>query len=140
VSKVGIIALVLVEVFLQSFFRLVDFGIANRGVSFGLVPGLPVVILLIAMMVFVIQTRAGRASLWWSLVFIGGVANLTSRIIGGGQVWDYARLYPGSGRYSGFFRICRMDLKIEFLLLKKFLQPVPESVMVIDDQYLFFHG
>ena len=87
--------LVVVEVSLQSYFRYVGWGITNSGVSFGFLKNFPVSLLYVVIFLFW-GLSASRLETGWRLVLLGGVANLTARLVLGGAVWDYLRV-PGMG-------------------------------------------
>ena len=76
------------DLFLQYIFRSLNFGLANRGVSFGMAPEIGLIISMIALGVFCIYlyrfpTRSGL-----TLIVYGGVGNVLCRLIWG-SVWDY---------------------------------------------------
>jgi len=88
----GVIVLVM-DIVLQAVFRIANFGVENRGVSFGAVPEVGKIISIIAFAVFIawfifelIKLKKLRPFLF--LIALGGLGNITGRIIWGG-VWDY---------------------------------------------------
>jgi lipoprotein signal peptidase len=81
------------DLFLQMFFRDKNFGLENRGVSFGLAPEMGKIIALVAFGFFVgwylyerIVLKRNRWPLY--LMALGGVSNIVSRLVWG-SVWDY---------------------------------------------------
>ncbi|MBI1872135.1 signal peptidase II [Candidatus Collierbacteria bacterium] len=93
--------LVVIEVLLQLLFRRLGFGISNRGISFGLASEIPMVFLILGLILFLLVGWERRSELWWKMMFSGAFANLVTRAIFDGQVWDYLRLYPLSLWFNG---------------------------------------
>ncbi|KKT29514.1 MAG: Lipoprotein signal peptidase [Microgenomates group bacterium GW2011_GWC1_44_10] len=84
-------AMVVLDVFLQSYFRGRGMGMINQGVSFGLLSGFGTTIAVIVYIVFVFayfRFKSGRDNLGLLLLIFGGLGNLLPRLIWGG-VWDY---------------------------------------------------
>lgn len=73
----------LTDIFLQSYFRTTGYGIGNRGISFGWLPGLNLWLTIGVYLTLVLWTRGSR----WTLIW-GGLGNLLPRWWWGG-VWDY---------------------------------------------------
>lgn len=91
----GILVLV-IDIFLQIYFRMVGFGISNLGVSFGMFKetGSIMAALFWTFLVgFLILERVRRKTLNRSIVLIvlGGLGNIVGRMVGG-EVWDYIYL------------------------------------------------
>ena len=87
------IALVFVDLILQSHFRALHFGLENRGVSFGMGPewGSTVSFLAYTAIIlwYVYEKRwLKRDKLFLFLIALGGAGNLICRIVWG-SVWDY---------------------------------------------------
>ncbi|EKD52880.1 MAG: hypothetical protein ACD_61C00209G0006 [uncultured bacterium] len=100
-SNIGflLVMLVILDLFLQRYFRNIDFGVLNRGVSFGLLPGMGQVIAIavyLALVVFLglkrrTSTTPTRIDLAIWLLAAGGLGNLFPRLFWSG-VWDYIRV------------------------------------------------
>jgi lipoprotein signal peptidase len=84
--EIGIMVVALLDLFLQTSFRSIGFGVANRGVSFGLAPEMGLLISFGAWLGFALMAKKGKVEYW--LILIGGAGNIISRIIWG-SVWDY---------------------------------------------------
>lgn len=91
-NKLFVCFVVISEVLLQLLFKRRGFGIPNGGVSFGLASGVPMIFLIFGLILFLLVSYQKRSELWWSLMFSGGLANLISRFLFGGGVWDYIRV------------------------------------------------
>ncbi len=90
------ILVLFLDIFLQDYFRGVNIGTLNRGVSFGMFPGtgqiLAVVIYLLFVTVFLRKfLPTGRSA--FLMLAVGGLGNLIPRLVWGG-VWDYIH-FPG---------------------------------------------
>lgn len=88
--------LVAVDVFFQWYFRGLGWGVMNRGVSFGLWPGLGQAIPIIVFLLFIIlylrdRDKTGGVSTGTFILVLGGLGNMLSRLIWGG-IWDYLYL------------------------------------------------
>jgi lipoprotein signal peptidase len=86
----GGVVVLLLDLVLQCIFRKEDFGIENWGVSFGVGQGLGVSVFVITIVVlllgiYLFRGEKGKAV---SLIALGGIGNLFSRVIWG-SVWDY---------------------------------------------------
>lgn len=92
-----LVAVFLLDLALQSYFRSVGVGVANGGISFGLFPNLSGVITagiyLIFIVWFFVTIRKGKFQLGLLPLALGGLGNLCSRLLMG-DVWDYLRLPP----------------------------------------------
>jgi lipoprotein signal peptidase len=95
-----LVILGMVEVFLQGYFRGRGIGNVNQGIAFGF--QISEVFLVVTGLWLVLSwyllVRASRTVLvgglgWW-LLWVGGGANILSRIQFGG-VWDYIMIVPG---------------------------------------------
>lgn len=86
----------LLDLFLQLYFSAVGFGVANRGVSFGLAQTLNwdikylLLVLMTGLFCFLFLSKRGL-NLGLFTLFVGGVVNLLVRFYLG-FVWDYLRL------------------------------------------------
>ena len=81
------------DLFLQTVFRNANFGLENRGVSFGFAPEIGLVISLVAFGVFIgwyliERFKQRKTRLFLYLMALGGVGNIICRVIWG-SVWDY---------------------------------------------------
>ncbi|HCQ31126.1 TPA: hypothetical protein DIU27_01925 [Candidatus Collierbacteria bacterium] len=94
-SQIGIaMFLVLLDLFLQSYFRGRGMGMINQGVSFGLLPRLGTTVAVIVYIVFVFayfRFKTMRGNLGLLPLIFGGMGNLIPRLLWGG-VWDYLYL------------------------------------------------
>lgn len=92
----GLISLVVVIIdwYCQYYFRGLDRGVPNTGISFGLGRDWgrfwPVVILiaLLVLVFYFLMKRKGKTSMFYLVLFVGGIGNLMPRILYG-SVWDY---------------------------------------------------
>ena len=73
--------------FFQVLTRSYGWGIANKGVSFGVGEGIPI-LLLISVFVVALYWYKKRRNNAILLILVGGGVNLVSRL-GWGSVWDY---------------------------------------------------
>ncbi len=81
------------DLILQVIFRFNNFGLENRGVSFGVVAENGLNISLIVFFIFIViyfyqLLKYRKISLFYSLIALGGVGNIINRLIWG-SVWDY---------------------------------------------------
>ncbi len=91
--QIGIaVFLVILDLFLQGYLRRAGWGVLNRGVSFGILPGLGQVAAVVIYFIFIIlylnSLRSRKFSWELSLLALGGLGNLIPRLLWGG-VWDY---------------------------------------------------
>ncbi len=86
---------VILDIFLQSYFRNRGLGIENRGVSFGIFSGWGQGIAIVVFFLFILfSSRSfikGKSDLGLLMILIGGLGNLIPRLFQGG-VWDYIYL------------------------------------------------
>ncbi len=82
------------EIGLQLFFKSRGVGLANSGISFGLIKGFPVILILGLLILFIFSAKEIRKLSGWWLILAGGLGNLFSRLVLGGFVWDYLHLWP----------------------------------------------
>ncbi len=95
------IFVVILDLLFQNYFRGVNFGLNNRGISFGLLSGifdLPAgrqgfywLIFSGAVLGFVIFKFGGFANIYLQCLLIGGLGNIIARVFFG-DVWDYIHL------------------------------------------------
>jgi lipoprotein signal peptidase len=96
-----LIVLVVLDLLLQGYFRKIGFGVLNRGVSFGLLPGAGqgvsiAVYLVLIIFLGLVKLTSGKSirlspALW--LLVAGGFGNLLPRLFWSG-VWDYIQVPP----------------------------------------------
>ncbi len=88
--KFFLFSVLMVEFVLQGFLRRKGIGVLNEGVSFGLFPGIgmlmSILIYLGLVVMFFMVSKKEKVAMWFILV--GGLGNLVPRIIFG-SVWDY---------------------------------------------------
>ena len=86
----------------------------NKGVSFGLLPSLPIwlfVVILVCLIIYAVKMRELVGRIGLGMIIVGGIGNLISRIVYGGvvdnlsffgifynNVWDYL-IFMGMGIY-----------------------------------------
>ena len=86
----------LIDIFLQTYFRGIGYGVLNKGISFGWFSGLGTYFAIAIYLVFIkfsglmnqTPTKPARINLAIWLLAVGGVGNLVPRLIWSG-VWDY---------------------------------------------------
>lgn len=90
---IGGVLVLLLDLVLQTEFRSQNFGMANRGVSFGLAPEIGLIVSFIAYGLFIgwfvfdfVKNKKTRLFLF--LIALGGLGNIVCRVIWG-SVWDY---------------------------------------------------
>jgi len=81
------------DIFFQSFFRIYDVGLENRGVTLGIFAeksiNLSALTFLILIIVFLYQyIKFKRFYFFMVLIVLGGIGNMFNRVIWG-SVWDY---------------------------------------------------
>lgn len=89
---VGVFIAIL-DIFLQSYFRAQNFGMLNRGVSFGLAPEIGYIVSLSAFSFFIVwyfydKFFLKKSSRFIFLVALGGGVNILCRFFWG-SIWDY---------------------------------------------------
>lgn len=88
-------SVVVSDIFLQSYFRGVDIGVANSGIFLGLLPSISLTVLLVLyfslLFWFIKETSAGRLSFGVFCILLGGLGNLLPRLATG-TIWDYIYL------------------------------------------------
>lgn len=88
-----LIYVAILDIFLQAFLRSKNIGVPNRGVSFGLAPGIGLIISEVTYGIFIvwyllIRWSKKRDYLYLLLLCLGGGVNIVCRLIWG-SVWDY---------------------------------------------------
>lgn len=83
----------MIDLFLQGYFRVLNFGVENYGISFGIMDGVGMYVSGVLFLVFAIwmavRLITGRTcDVALILIFWGGLGNVLARILGG-SVWDY---------------------------------------------------
>lgn len=86
----------LVDIFLQIYFRLVAFGVANYGISFGALKGVGQGIGIFVFGMFIVWMalrvfHKREVNVFLYLVALGGLGNAVGRLVIG-NVWDYIYL------------------------------------------------
>jgi lipoprotein signal peptidase len=89
-------AVLVLDIILQSVFRATNFGVENRGVSFGAMPEVGKIISILAFGIFIawfvfelVKYKKFRPFLF--LIALGGLGNIIGRLVWG-SVWDYVCL------------------------------------------------
>ena len=83
----------IMDLFLQTYFRSINLGISNRGVSFGWWPGVGQTVAMLVFLGLIIFTVTKQSKVNWPLrlLILGGLGNLLPRFFWG-SVWDYLYL------------------------------------------------
>ncbi len=114
------LVLVIVDWYCQYYFRILDKGVSNTGISFGLGSSWgnawPVVILfaLLILVAYFLLKRGGKLSVFYLVLFIGGLGNLIPRILYG-SVWDYINV-PAVGLWINLSDILISTTLVSYIL------------------------
>lgn len=85
--------MLVLDLVLQTVFRLKNTGVENRGVSFGMAPEMGLIISIVALALFIgwylyERIKLKKESTFLLVITLGGLGNVICRLIWG-SVWDY---------------------------------------------------
>lgn len=115
------LVIVLLDIFLQTYYRFSNFGVANSGVSFGLAQNISFWVLIVPAIIFLgymtALIRKGMAvNVFLIVLGFGAIGNMLPRLIFG-DVWDYI-YFNSVGLWVNL-----SDLLISFSVLSYILSP-----------------